>query len=339
VFLRLEETIDWSILPVLDPHKKLGIGGICMKTRQYGNTGKLVSEIGFGAWQLGNADWGSNLSEKEAIMLVNEAFDQGVNFFDTSPGYGMGISEEILGKALKGKRDKVVINTKFGHSDGVSNFSADFIVKSLDNSCRRLQTDYLDSVLMHNPPFEMLNGNSPQYEVFEKLKTAGRIGDYGASVDTGDEMREVLSTTNSGIIEVLFNIFFQEPACVFKMAADKNIGLIIKVPLDSGWLSGKYNSKSKFNDVRDRWSEKQILQRSKLLDKISFITNENTSMVQAALRFILSFNEVSTVIPGIKNTQQLYENISACLLEMPEEHVKKLKEFWSSDIKDNILEW
>jgi aryl-alcohol dehydrogenase-like predicted oxidoreductase len=309
-----------------------------MKTRPYGNTGKFVSEIGFGGWQLGNSDWG-NPDEAESIRLVYEAFERGVNFFDTAPSYGGGNSEAILGKALKGKRDKVVINTKFGHSDGKTDFSAQSISKSVENSMRRLQTDYIDSVILHNPPFELLNGISPHYEEFEKLKSQGKIGAYGASIDTSEQLIELMSTTNSSIIEVMFNIFYQETAKAFKMAAEKNVALIIKVPLDSGWLSGKYNSKSKFEDVRSRWTEQELNRRAELLDKISFITDKNTTMIQAALRFILSYREVSTVIPGMRNIEQLLENISASEEKMPEEHAEKLREIWNSELKDNSLGW
>ncbi|WP_163192257.1 aldo/keto reductase [Clostridium thermarum] len=184
-----------------------------MKKRPYGATGKFVSEIGFGAWQLGNAkDWGT-MSDEEAIKLVHAALDSGVNFFDTAPGYGLGKSEELLGRALKGRRDEVVINTKFGHhADGSSDFSADRIREAVEGSLQRLQTDYPDSILLHNPPFELLNGSAPQYEVLEQLKAEGKILAYGASVDSSREMLEVIDNSNSGIMEVMFNIFYQETA-------------------------------------------------------------------------------------------------------------------------------
>ncbi len=312
-----------------------------MKTRAYGSTGKFVSEIGFGAWQLGSDMWGGP-EEADGIRLVQEAVDKGVNFFDSAPGYGAGLSEIILGKALKGVRDKVVINTKLGFPAGNRDYrlNHEFIEKSIDESLERLQTDYLDSILLHNPPFELLNGSSPHYEVFEKLKAKGKIGAYGASVDTSKDMFELINTTPSGVVEILYNIFFQETADAIKLAGEKNIAVIVKVPLDSGWLSGKYNSKSIFvDDVRDRWDDEQISRRAELLDKISFATENNTSMIQAALRFVLALPGVSTVIPGMKNIEQMLENVSASDAEMPAEHVEKLIEIWNSDIKDNMLKW
>ena len=311
-----------------------------MKKRPYGSTGKFVSEIGFGGWQLGNTrDWG-NMNDEEGIRLVHQAIERGINFFDTAPGYGFGKSEELLGRALKGRRNEVIVNTKFGHdSKGHEDFSPTRIREAVEDSLRRLQTDYLDSILLHNPPVDILCGKESHYDILEKLKNEGKILAYGASVDSSGEMIELINNSNSGIIEVMFNIFYQEPSEAFKKAQERNIGIITKVPLDSGWLSGKYNSNSKFQGIRSRWSDETIKQRSDLLNKISFITDDNTTMIQAALRFILSYSEVSTVIPGIRNLEQLKENLSATDAVMPQEHVEKLKELWRKEIRNKKFEW
>jgi aryl-alcohol dehydrogenase-like predicted oxidoreductase len=313
---------------------------IAMKMRPYGNSGKLVSEIGFGAWQLGNAvDW-SGMSDKEAEELVYEAMDRGINFFDTAPNYGLGRSEELLGKVLKGKRESVVINTKFGHhSDGSLDFSADRIVSSVENSLRRLQTDYLDSVILHNPSTEILEGKGKHFEILEGLKNLGKITAYGASVDSSEEIFKLTNNTNSSIIEVMFNVFYQEPAKAFRLIKEKKIGLIIKVPLDSGWLSGKYTDRSSFDDIRKRWSPEVIKRRYDVLKKVEFMAEQDTSMVQATLRFILSYPEVSTVIPGSKNINQLEENVSASNAAMDSITVQKLKKIWEEEIENNKLPW
>lgn len=310
-----------------------------MNSRPYG-TGKNVSEIGFGAWQLGNSqDW-EVMAENAAVKLVHEALERGMNFFDTAPNYGLGTSEELLGKALNGKRSSAVINTKFGHAaDGSTNYSADQIIQSVDGSLQRLQTDYVDSVLIHNPPFEMLDGKFGHYEELEKLKAAGKILTYGVSVDSVPEMLEVIKHTKIGVMEVMFNIFYQETAEAFKLAQENNIALIIKVPLDSGWLSGKYNSQSTFSGVRSRWSPEIIRKRAALLEQIQFITNEETTMTMAALRFILAYPEVTTVIPGVRNSAQLVENIAASDSTMSQEHVKKLQELWVQEIRGMKLGW
>jgi aryl-alcohol dehydrogenase-like predicted oxidoreductase len=311
-----------------------------MNKRPLGNTGIMVSEIGFGAWQLGNKkDW-SLMSDNEAIALVHQAIDMGCNFFDTAPNYGMGSSETILGKALKGRRQNVVISTKFGHfADDSTDFDFKKLRPSVENSLKLLHTDYVDSVLLHNPPFELFHGKNPHYQEMEQLKKEGKIRAYGASVDWSKEMMEIINTTDCQVMEVLFNIFHQEPASVFSKAKEKGIGLIIKVPLDSGWLSGKYNSKSNFQGIRSRWSADIIKRRSSLVDQIRFITHDGSSMTQAALRFILAYPEVSTVIPGPKTADQLIENLSSGDKRMPEETVRKLCGIWEKELKDNPLPW
>ncbi|MDP5276402.1 aldo/keto reductase [Chengkuizengella axinellae] len=305
-----------------------------METRVLGSTGIKVSEIGFGAWQLGNAkDWGS-MTEQEAVNLVHTALDQGCNFFDTAPGYGGGKSEELLGKAFTGKRDQVVINTKVG-----KDYSPNQLKTSLETSLKRLQTEYIDTILLHNPPFEFLNGESPIYEELEKLKKEGKIRAYGASVDSSKEMLEVIQKTDSQVLEVLFNIFHQETAAAFPMAQEKGVGIIAKVPLDSGWLSGKYNASSQFEGIRSRWSEEDIQRRFELLNKIEFVTQEDTTLIQAALRFILSYDAISTVIPGIKNEEQLFSNLSASNLKMNYEIKQQLQNFWEKELKGNPVPW
>jgi aryl-alcohol dehydrogenase-like predicted oxidoreductase len=311
-----------------------------MKYRSYGKTGKSVSEIGFGAWQLGNRqDWEA-MEDSAAISLVHEALDRGINFFDTAPGYGRGRSEQLLGQAFANKRSEAVINTKFGHwADGTTDYSANRIRESVERSLSRLNTDYVDSVLIHNPSFDDLDGKHGHYEELEALKQEGKILSYGASVDSSEEMLELIDKTNIGTIEVMFNVFYQETAEAFKRAQEKNIALIIKIPLDSGWLSGKYNRESTFGGVRKRWTSEVIRKRSELVDKIKFITDSDTTMTMAALRFILAYPEVSTVIPGVRNSAQLLENASASDAAMPEDHVRKLQSLWDNEIKHLNLGW
>ncbi len=310
-----------------------------MKYRRYGTTGKQVSEIGFGAWQLGNKqDW-AGMEDDEAIRLVHEALDLGVNFFDTAPNYGQGKSEVLLGKALERKRDKAVINTKFGHSPEGTDYSASQIRNSVERSLMRLQTDYLDSVLIHNPPFDYLDGKYGHYQVLEDLKAEGKILAYGVSVDSSREMLEALEHSRLGVMEVMFNIFYQETAQAFQAAKEKDVALIIKVPLDSGWLSGKYDENSSFSGVRSRWSPEVIQTRAKLVEQIRFLEDEQTTMTMAALRFILAYPEVTTVIPGVRSSAQLRENVAASDAVLPDESLRKLQELWERDIRFKSLGW
>ena len=301
-----------------------------------------VSEIGFGAWQLGVESGWQQLSDKESFELVRYAWDAGINFFDTAPNYGFGTGEERLGKALKElDRSKIVINTKFGHTHtGTMNYESGYIRTSLEGSLRRLQTDYVDSLIIHNPPSEYLDGNTnDHYEILERLKDEGKIRAYGASLDTAHEMKLLMETTGSEVIEAFFNIFHQDAANAFGLAKESGVGIIVKIPLDSGWLTGKYNEHSVFEGVRSRWSRSDIQTRAQLVSKLKEITGDQRSLSSTALAFCLAFDAVSTVIPGNISIQQLQENIRSAETRLPDTIKKELREFYSSEIAHLNLPW
>lgn len=302
----------------------------------------LVSEIGLGAWQLGeHTDWQS-MSEKEAIFMVHKSFELGVNFYDTAPNYGFGTSELRLGKALKAiDRDKFVINTKFGHTDtGEQNYSSSYIRKSLEGSLKRLQTDFVDSIIMHSPPYEYLDGNkNDHYEILEKLKDEGKIKAYGASLDTYDEMKLLMETTKSEVIEAFFNILHQDTARAFGLALEKEVGIIVKIPLDSGWLSGKYNEDSVFDDIRTRWSRSDIKTRASLVDKVKEIIASNQHLAQSAISFCLAYDAVATVIPGNTSLTQLESNMESTKNPLSKEIVERLETFYKTEVKELNLPW
>lgn len=313
-----------------------------MKYRKYLKDTVNISEIGLGAWQLGkNSGWKS-MTESEAIKLVHKAIDFGINFFDTAPIYGHGTGEERLGKALKGmNRSKIVINTKFGltHS-GDTNFSPEYIRESLEGSLRRLQVDYIDSLLFHNPPSKYFDGNkNDHYEILDKLIDEGKIKAYGASLDTFEDMKMLMDTTHSKVMEVFFNIFHQDTAVGFEQAQKDELGIIVKIPLDSGWLSGKYNSKSKFNDIRSRWSMTDIETRAKLVDKVHSILGYDGKLAQKAIAFCLAYDAVSTVIPGNVSIEQLTANVQSTDLSISKNHIKELENLYETEIKRLNLPW
>ncbi len=313
-----------------------------MEYRPYAEGSPKVSAIGFGAWQLGNdIDW-SGMTEKEAIGLVYKAIDEGVNFFDTSPNYGLGSSEELLGKALKAaKRETLVINTKFGHrSDGHTDFSDKVLRESIEGSLRRLQTDYLDSVLLHNPPAELLkaDGNA-HYDVLEQLKKEGKILAYGASLDTKEDMETFLSHTQGKVIEAFFNILHQDVRFAFNLAREKGVRIIAKIPLDSGWLSGRYHQDSTFTGIRSRWTKEDIIARADLVDRLRGLPAEGQSLAQFALQYCLAYGEVSTVIPGASTLSQLTANIEALQYPMHAKTVQRLEHFYEQEVVPKQLVW
>ncbi|HLO15172.1 MAG TPA: aldo/keto reductase, partial [Anaerolineales bacterium] len=260
-----------------------------MKLRPFGDTGMQVSEVGLGARQLANPDWGVS-DRNEAARIIQKSLEAGCNFFDTAPAYGRGVSEELLGHVLKPVRKDVILCTKFGHTaEGVTDFSANGIRPSIAASLKRLQTDYLDIALMHNPPREMMDGRvATQYEEFEKLKAEGKIREYGVSLDWREEIETVIDTTKSKALEVFFNALYQEPLLAFQKAYEHGAGIIVKVPLDSGWLSGRYRKGHNFEDIRKRWPPEVVARRSELVEQFAKLIPEGTSMAQAALQFILA---------------------------------------------------
>lgn len=311
-----------------------------MKLRPFGNTGMNVSEIGLGAWQLANPDWGVN-SKVDGLQIIRKSLEAGCNFFDTAPGYGQGRSEELLGEGLRAVRKDVILCTKFGHTaEGLTDFSMNAIRPSIEASLHRLQTDYLDIVLMHNPPREMMDGRvSSQYEEFEKLKAEGKIREYGVSLDWREELEMVVDTTESKALEVFFNALYQEPLPAFQKAHENGLGIIVKVPLDSGWLSGRYRKGHQFDDIRKRWPPEVVARRSELVEQFAALVPEGTSMAHAALQFILAQPQVSTIIPGAKSAEQALDNFAAANKQLSPKVIQSMHELWEREIMSDPLPW
>jgi aryl-alcohol dehydrogenase-like predicted oxidoreductase len=311
-----------------------------MKLRPFGDTGMNVSEIGLGAWQLANPEWGVN-SKEDGLRIVQKSLEAGCNFFDTAPAYGGGVSEELLGQALKSVRKDVILCTKFGHTaNWVTDFSTAAIRPSIESSLRRLQTDYLDIVLMHNPPREMMDGRvATQYDEFEKLKAEGVIREYGISLDWKVEIETAVQTTKSKALEVFFNALYQETLPAFPLAQEHGVGIIVKVPLDSGWLSGRYRGDHQFDDIRKRWPPEVLARRSDLVEKFAALVPEGISMAHAALQFCLAQPQVSTVIPGAKSVEQALDNFAAADKQLPPETVQAMYDLWRGEIMTDPLPW
>jgi aryl-alcohol dehydrogenase-like predicted oxidoreductase len=311
-----------------------------MNLRPFGHTGMYVSEIGLGAWQLANPEWGLH-DAAEALRIIQAALEAGCNFFDTAPPYGHGLSEELLGQALKSARQNVIICTKYGYdTNHNTNFDPSAIRPSLEGSLRRLQTDYVDILLSHNPPRELMDGRiAAQYEELERLKAEGKIREYGVSLDWREELELVIETTGSRAIEVFFNAFYQEPLPAFHRAQERGVGLIVKVPLDSGWLSGRYRAGQRFDDVRKRWPPAIIARRGALIEQFAALVPSGTSLTHAALQFCLAQPGVSTVIPGAKTVAQAHDNFAAAEGRLPDEVIHAIYALWEHELKDDPLPW
>jgi len=313
-----------------------------MKIRRLGKTELQISEVGYGAWQLGPSDFWGEMADTEAHALVHCALDMGCTLFDTAPNYADTHSERLLGEALKGRRDKVVLVSKFGHvPGGDADFSEEWMWQSLHDSLKRLQTDYLDIFMLHSPPPECRNGGHPIWDAMRKARDQGKIRFYGASVDYAHEMRECLETSDAQVLEVLFNILHQDARRAFDLVRRDDVGILTKVPLDSGWLSGKYNAQSTFTGVRARWMPEQIQQRATLVDQLDWLTEDGSTLSQKALAYLLSYPEVGSVIPGARSIAQLKANFGANGSKLLSGDRKKLEDAWQSYTHEgkNLLPW
>ena len=313
-----------------------------MNTRKYLHGGIEVSELGFGAWQLGVDSGWKAVSEAEADRMIWTALDQGINFYDTAPNYGNGTSEERLGKVFKTlDRSSIVINSKFGRLDnGIVDFSSKHIRGSIERSLKRLNVDYLDSVIIHSPPREFLDGNkNDHYAILERLQEEGKIRAYGASVDAEDEIKTLLNSTNAKVIQSFFNILHQDCVGAFDLVQAKGATVIAKIPFDSGWLTGKYHAESTFVGVRDRWSADEIRTRAALVERVKNIVSDQPSLISVALSFCTSFDAVSTVIPGAISEEQLIANIDAMQHPLSAELRAALEGFYREEVRPLQLPW
>ena len=292
-----------------------------MKYRDFGNTGIKVSEIGFGCWAIGGNNHGNSYgptTDKSSTDAVNKAIDLGLNFFDTADVYGWGHSEELLGKALRGKRDRVVIATKVGadfyQGTGFQTFTPDYIRFALEKSLTRLNTDYIDVYQLHNPPMKLIS-KEETYAALRELKKEGKIRAFGVSVFTPIEGITAINVGQPDCVQITYNIFSCRPEeQLLPRAYETGCAIIAREPLANGFLTGKYDTAPKFSpgDFRKNWPIEYIQARSDATRELAFLKkNGQQSMAQAALKYPLLDQAVSTVIVGIKDVEMVEENLAA----------------------------
>jgi aryl-alcohol dehydrogenase-like predicted oxidoreductase len=312
-----------------------------MEMRAFGTTGIQVSAIGLGAWQLGrSAQWPSGPEPDEAERIVRAALHAGVAFIDTAPGYADGQSELNLGRALSGVlRDRFVVCTKFGHTpDGGTDWSPTAIAPSIERSARRMGVGHVDVVVLHNPPPEILGGGE-HYAVLQALRDKGTIRAFGASVDSTAEIDMVLGASNSTAFEVRLSALYQEPWDAVARVGQRGAGVVVKVPLESGWLSGRYDAGSSFGGVRSRWSRDDIAMRAGLVDELRALLPPGLSLVDAALRFVLAHPAVSTVIPGTRSVEHLRTSVAAAAEPLPAQTVAAIRAWYADRLAGTPLDW
>jgi len=319
-----------------------------MDYRTLGRTGLKVSEVGFGAWAIGGPaklgmreiGWGQT-NDSESLRALKAAFDAGINFFDTADAYGNGHSEELLGKAFSSERDKIIITSKGGNrtinGEWVKDFSSQWIEKAVEGSLGRLRTDYIDVYLLHSPRSpEQFQQATQSFDLLDKLKDAGKIRSWGISILPVKDGLTMIETGRGEVIQVVYNILIREPERkLLPLATEHNIGIIARVPLASGFLTGKYTRDTHFppddhrsNSLSREWIEKAVAG----IERLGFLTEDkDKTLAQAALQFVLSHPAVSVTIPGAKNPTQAVDNAGASDgLLLSQEELRRIRELVSS---------
>jgi aryl-alcohol dehydrogenase-like predicted oxidoreductase len=320
--------------------------------RELGNTGLMVSEVSFGTWAIGGA-WGKT-NDSESLKALEFAIDQGVNFFDTADVYGDGHSEELLAKATKGKKDNIHIATKFCRQGDIfdpKNYSYETVRSYCENSLRRLNREAIDLYQVHCPATQILR-DGQVFEVLDRLQQEGKIRHYGVSVETVEEGLICLENPNVKSLQVIFNIFRQKPLEVLLPEAyKKGVGILVRLPLASGLLTGKYtmdhvfeeDDHRKFNEngeafnVGETFAGLGFKKGVELSDQLKWIADGRKSMATAALRWILDQKEVTCIIPGFRNGNQVAENLKAIETKpFSNDELARLQTFYQEKVVDYI---
>ncbi|SDZ22835.1 Predicted oxidoreductase [Evansella caseinilytica] len=323
-----------------------------MKYRQLGNTDLIISELSFGTWAIGGS-WGRT-DDAEALAGLHRAMEAGVNFFDTADVYGDGHSERLLAEATKGKEDEIYIATKFCRAGDIfdpETYSEERVRAYLENSLKRLRRDRIDLYQIHCPPLAILKDGSV-FAVLDKLQREGKIRCYGVSVETVEEGWLCLENPNVKALQVIFNIFRQKPLeQLFPQAKEKGVGILARVPLASGLLTGKFTTASSFAaddhrhfnrdgqafNVGETFAGLPFAKGVELSRKIRWVEERRGNMTRAALRWILDQEEVTTVIPGFKTLKQVEDNLAAT--EVPSftaEELQQLQQFYEAEVFEYI---
>lgn len=292
-----------------------------MKYRKLGSTELKVSVIGVGTWQFGG-EWGLTYTQKEADAVLSQAKERGINLLDTAECYGDHLSESLIGGYIQNdKREDWVIATKFGHKfhnhlDRTTHWSADEVLQQLESSLNALRTDYIDLYQFHSGPDEAFD-NDALWTMLDKQVQAGKIRHLGISLGSNDNIHQTdaASRLNAEAIQVVYNRLDRKPEDrVFESCERQNLGVLARVPLASGYLSGKYKPGAEFaaNDVRQRHGREHT---DRLLQEVEQIRRnelpEGVNMAQWALAWCLKHPAVTCVIPGCKDAAQVNANADA----------------------------
>jgi aryl-alcohol dehydrogenase-like predicted oxidoreductase len=324
-----------------------------LEQRRFGAGGPPVSEIGLGTWQLGGADWG-DVGEDESQAVLRAAADAGIDFLDTADVYGLGLSEERIGRFLKATGRRPFVATKLGRfpePGWPGNFGLEAMRGHLEASRRRLGVEALDLAQLHCIPGEVLL-DGRVFDHLRQLQAEGLVRRFGASVESMDEALGCLDQPGLASLQIIFNVFRQKPAEVlFERARERGVALIVRLPLASGLLSGRLSASTRFPESDHRHYNRDG-ERFNVGETFAGIPFERgvelaaplarshpgeMSMTRMALRYCLDFEAVSVVIPGARRVQQVLENSGVSgQPPLPEALHSRLREFYAEEVAAHI---
>lgn len=323
-----------------------------MHTRTFNHTGRAVSEVGLGCWQFGG-DWGP-MGEEEAFATLQGALDSGVTFLDTADVYGGGRSEELIGTFMKGVSERPFVATKLGRNtppEGVTPLSPLALRAATEASIARLGVDTLDLTQLHCVPTEELR-RGDVFETLRAMQQEGKIAHFGASVESMEEAELCLAQPGLSSLQIIFNIFRQKPiTALFDAAAAHGVALIVRLPLASGLLSGKYTPQTEFApsdhrtynrdgaafNVGETFAGLPFETGVAVADQMRPLVPDGMTMAQMALRWCLDYSAVSTLIPGAKNADMARANSAASdLPPLPPALHAALSKLYEEQVADSI---
>lgn len=298
-----------------------------MNRKAFGRTGYEASRIGLGTWQFGG-QWGPEYSDDNALAIMRAAVEQGVNFFDTADIYGLGRSEELIGRFMRESKARLFVATKLGRGPKPGwpdNFTPRVVREHTEASLQRLGVDCLDLQQLHCVPKSELE-RGVMFDTLDKLRSEGKLRFFGASVETIEEALICLQNPGCASLQIIFNIFRQKAITeLFQQARHQRVAIIVRLPLASGLLSGKMTADRQFAETDHRNYNRDGQQFNvgetfaglpyerglELVEEIRPLVPEGMTMGQMALRWCIDFDAVSTVIPGARSVEQAIENSSA----------------------------
>jgi len=317
-----------------------------MKYRRLGKTDFRISEVSLGTWQVGGK-WGEPFDDKLADQIINTAIDHGVNFIDTADVYSEGLSEKAVARVVKSRPEEVFIATKCGRRTQphtADAYSPEKLVGFVEDSLKNMGLETLDLVQFHCPPSEVYEQEA-YFETFDRLREQGKIRNLGVSVEKVEEAQKAISYDNVHSVQIIFNMFRLKPAeAFFQQAAEKDVGIIVRVPLASGLLTGKFSRDSQFEkgdhrnfnrngeafDKGETFSGIDYEQGLAAVDEIKQLFDDReATLAEIALRWVLMFKEVSTVIAGASRPEQAQQNVAASdLAELNSTEMQKVQDIY-----------